>query len=221
MQPLEGESGMSADDFTSRYTYERDPMAIYTASFGEIDRLCKLDSYDPITRDIATRLVHTCGRPEILDHLQHSGGAGARGMEALAAGAPIITDVEMVLAGMTSYAPLGNEKLCFLNHDPLPEMNNTRTARAVELWKPKLEGAVVAIGNAPTALFHLLDRLHQGWPKPALIIGMPVGFVGAAESKDALINDNPGVPYITLTGREGGSALAAATLNALAFAVSR
>jgi precorrin-8X/cobalt-precorrin-8 methylmutase len=158
---------------------------------------------------------------DIVDDLNFSDGAGAAGRRALVAGAPILCDANMVAHGVTrARLPAANPVVCTLTDPAVPElarsMGNTRSAAALELWRPMLAGSVVAIGNAPTALFHLLDMLDQGAPRPALILGFPVGFVGAAESKAMLAADSRGVPYVIVSGRRGGSAMAAAAINALA-----
>ena len=169
---------------------------------------------------LALRIVHARGEPDIVSSLAWTDAAGAAGREALGKGAPILCDSRMTLAGIIrKKLPAENELICTLMEPAVPDMakqlGTTRSAAAVELWRDRLEGAVAVIGNAPTALFHLLEGLAAGWPKPALILGFPVGFVGAAESKEALIADAGDVPYVTLRGRRGGSAIAAAALNAL------
>ena len=168
---------------------------------------------------VALRLVHACGMPDIMGGLSFSPGAGDAGRAALLAGAPVLADCQMVAAGITrSRLPAGNEVICTLNHPAVAAMagqtGDTRSAAAVEFWGEHLEGAVVAIGNAPTALFRLLELMAGAAGAPALIAAFPVGFVGAADSKDALIKS--GRAHITLRGRRGGSALAAAAVNALA-----
>jgi precorrin-8X/cobalt-precorrin-8 methylmutase len=172
---------------------------------------------------IAYRLVHACGMPEMVDDLAWGGDVAAAGRAALAAGSPILTDCEMLAAGITrARLPADNRVLCTLGDAAVPalatRLGTTRSAAAVELWPPHLAGAVVAIGNAPTALFRLLEILAAGAPKPAVLIACPVGFVGAAEAKVALCEANLGVPFLTVRGRRGGSALAAAAVNALARA---
>jgi precorrin-8X/cobalt-precorrin-8 methylmutase len=203
---------------TARYHYIRDPKEIYRESGRLIREASDLSAVPNALHTVAIRLIHTAGRPEIAGSLRASDGAVAAGAAALKAGAPILCDVEMLAKGIIrSRLPTANDVLCTLNLGQVPalaeRLGTTRSAAAVELWEPWLDGAVVAIGNAPTALFHLLERIADGFPAPALIVGMPVGFVGAAESKQALIDS--GLPYIALTGREGGSALAAAAVNAL------
>lgn len=201
--------------------YERDPAAIYRQSFATVEKEARLDRFDPGMAQLATRIIHACGMVEVADRLAYSEGAFAAGQAALAAGAPVLCDCEMVGAGVIRrYLPAGNEVIVTLNDPTVPdrarEIGNTRSAAAVELWADRLEGAVVAIGNAPTALFHLLELLDQGAPKPAVILGFPVGFVGAAESKAELANNPRGCDFVALRGRRGGSAIASAAVNALA-----
>jgi precorrin-8X/cobalt-precorrin-8 methylmutase len=205
----------------ARYEYVRDPAEIYRQSFETVQRETDLRHIPDDWADIAIRLVHATGTPDIVADLTASPGAGAAGRAALRDGAPILCDVEMVAHGITRVRlPRQNPVLCMLNDDATPglatKLGTTRSAAAVELWKPSLAGAVIAIGNAPTALFHLLERLSDGWPRPALVLGFPVGFIGAAESKTALIENTLGVPFIAIKGRRGGSAMAAAAINALA-----
>ncbi len=204
-----------------RYDYIRDPKAIYASSFAQVRAAVDLSRFPAPLHPVAERLVHACARPEIAEHLRWDGPVAEAGRDALLAGAPILADAEMVARGVTcALLPAGNPVLCRLNDAPVPglaeSLGTTRSAAAVELWRDDLDGAIVAIGNAPTALFHLLERLHDGWPRPAAILAFPVGFVGAAESKDALMQAGLGIPYITLPGRDGGSALAAAAVNGLA-----
>lgn len=198
----------------------RDPGAIYARSFALIRAEVPLDRFPSSLHGTVLRLVHACGMPEIADDLAWHGDPAAAGRAALQAGGPVIVDARMVAAGiMADRLPCGAEILLALD-DPRVRglagaLATTRSAAAVELWRPLLAGAVVAIGNAPTALFHLLDRLRD-WPeRPAAILAFPVGFVGAAESKDALIAAGLEIPWLTLRGRRGGSALAAAAVNAL------
>ena len=206
------------------FAYIRDPDAIYAASFSAIACALDLSGLPEDMASVAARMVHASGMVEIVDALVFSDGAGIAGRNALALGAPILADAEMVASGIIrSRLPANNEILCTLNAPGVAEdakrRGETRSAVAVEHWQERLAGSVVVIGNAPTALFRLLERLAAGAPKPALIIGLPVGFVGAAESKDALVAHANGVPFITLTGRMGGSAMAAAALNALSGTV--
>jgi precorrin-8X/cobalt-precorrin-8 methylmutase len=201
--------------------YERDPAAIYAKSFAIVRQEARIDRFPPSLQLVITRLVHACGMPEIADRLAFSPGAAEAGRAALAAGRPVIADCQMVSAGLIAARLPGIPVLCTLNDPAVPglaaDLGTTRSAAAVDLWRPHLQGAIVAIGNAPTALFHLLERLDQGWPRPALILGFPVGFVGAAESKAELAANPRGVPFLTLRGRKGGSAMAAAAVNALAY----
>jgi Precorrin isomerase len=201
--------------------YEKDPMAIYAQSFATVRREARLDRFDPGMERLAIRLIHACGMVEVADRLAWSPNAYAAGHAALKSGAPILCDCEMAGAGIIRrYLPADNEVVVTLNDPSVPEhareIGTTRSAAAVDLWEPHLEGAVVAIGNAPTALFHLLERIEQGFPKPALILGFPVGFVGAAESKAELAANPRGCDFIALRGRRGGSAIASAAVNALA-----
>ncbi len=205
----------------SRYEYVRDPQEIYRRSFAAIRAVVDVDALPDDIEPLAVRLVHACGEPEILSDLAFSDGAAAAGWRALGAGAPVLVDAEMVAAGVIrDRLPAANAVVCTLNEPDVAEAartrHTTRSAAAVDLWRPRLEGAVVAIGNAPTALFRLLELIDEGAGRPALILGFPVGFVGAAESKEALIGHPAGVPYVTLRGRRGGSAFAAAAVNALA-----
>lgn len=201
--------------------YERDPAAIYAASFQTVRREAALERFDASMAALAVRLIHACGMVEIADRLVHSPEAFTQGQRALAAGAPVLCDCEMVGAGIIRRdLPCENDVVVTLNDTRVPglatRIGNTRSAAAVELWRDHIEGAVVAIGNAPTALFHLLELLDAGWPKPAVILGFPVGFVGAAESKAALAADPRECDFIALRGRRGGSAIASAAVNALA-----
>src|SRR5579864_4313222 len=194
--------------------YLRDPAAIYRRSFALIRREVDLAALPRDLRPIALRLIHASGEPALADALIASPGAAAAGRKALANSAAIIADAAMVAAGITD-----RDALCTLNDKRVPglarRLKTTRSAAAVELWRPHLDGAIVAIGNAPTALFHLLEIIAGGAPRPVLILGFPVGFVGAAEAKEALARNSWGIPFIALAGRRGGSALAAAAVNAL------
>jgi precorrin-8X/cobalt-precorrin-8 methylmutase len=200
-----------------QYDYLRDPDAIYRRSFALIRDATDLSRVPRDLRPVAIRLIHTCGDVSLIDDLIASTGATTRGRKALAAGATLLVDAAMVAAGITSC-----KARCFLNDKRVPalakRLGTTRSAAAVELLRPHLDGAVVAIGNAPTALFHLLELIAAGAPRPALILGFPVGFVGAAEAKTALAQNPWRIPFIALRGRRGGSALAAAAINALAMA---
>lgn len=202
--------------------YEKDPAKIYAQSFATVAAETNLARFSPAMQTVATRVIHACGMIEIADRLACSESAAEAGIEAMRQGAPILCDCEMVASGITKrFLPEGVETRVTLNDPQTPDLaqslGTTRSAAAVELWEPYLEGAIVAIGNAPTALFHLLDKLDQGAPKPALILGFPVGFVGAAESKAELAANSRGVAFIALRGRRGGSAMAAAAVNALAL----
>ncbi|MGJ8587267.1 MAG: precorrin-8X methylmutase [Yoonia sp.] len=201
--------------------YEKDPSAIYAQSFATVRDEARLERFAPAMQPLITRLIHACGMIEAADRLAFSQGAADAGRAALAAGAPVLCDCEMVGAGIIRrYLPADNEVIVTLNDPAVPalaqQVGNTRSAAAVELWRDRIEGAVVAIGNAPTALFHLLELLDAGWPKPAVILGFPVGFVGAAESKAELAANPRGCDYVALRGRRGGSAMASAAVNALA-----
>ena len=203
--------------------YIRDGNAIYEKSFAIIRAEADLSRFTSDEADVAVRMIHACGMVEAAKQFAFSPGFVAAARQALRDGAPILCDAEMVAHGVTrARLPAGNEVICTLR-DPrtaglAAEIGNTRSAAALELWRDRMEGALVAIGNAPTALFYLLDMITTGAPKPAAIIGMPVGFVGAAESKDALADGDHGVPWAVVRGRLGGSAMTAAAVNALARA---
>ncbi|MFI8741586.1 precorrin-8X methylmutase [Stutzerimonas zhaodongensis] len=204
--------------------YIRDGQEIYRRSFATIRAEADLSAIPPDMEKLAVRVIHACGMVDIVSDLAFSPGAGAAGRAALQAGAPILCDARMVAEGITRpRLPKNNRVVCTLHDDGVPDLaktlGNTRSAAALEHWREHLEGSVVVIGNAPTALFYLLEMLDAGAPKPALIIGMPVGFIGAAESKDALAADSRGVPYVVVRGRRGGSAMAVAAVNALATEV--
>ncbi|MEM6588020.1 MAG: precorrin-8X methylmutase [Pseudomonadota bacterium] len=204
--------------------YEKDPSAIYAESFATVRREARLDRFGPGLEALAIRVIHACGMVEVADRLDFSPAAFQAGQAALQSGAPVFCDCEMVGAGIIRrYLPRDNEVIVTLNEPSVPgraqEIGNTRSAAAVELWQDRLDGAVVAIGNAPTALFHLLDLLDQGAPKPAVILGFPVGFVGAAEAKAELAANPRGCDFVALRGRRGGSAMASAAVNALAAGV--
>ena len=205
------------------YDYIHDGNAIYERSFAIIRAEADLSRFTPGEADIAVRMIHACGLVEAAAHFEFSPDFEPTARAALAAGAPILCDAEMVARGVThARLPAGNEVICTLR-DPKTaeiarEIGNTRSAAAMRLWGEKLGGALVAIGNAPTALFYLLEMLAAGAPRPAAIIGMPVGFVGAAESKDALAASGLGIPYAIVRGRLGGSAMTAAAINSIARA---
>ncbi|MGT2474180.1 precorrin-8X methylmutase [Paraburkholderia terrae] len=201
--------------------YIRDGQEIYRQSFATIRAEADLSHIPADLEKLAVRVIHACGMVDIVGDLRFSDGAGRAGRRALANGAPILCDARMVAEGVTrARLPAHNEVICTLADPSVPalarEMNNTRSAAALELWRPHLPGSVVVIGNAPTSLFHLLDMLDSGAPRPALILGFPVGFIGAAESKAMLAANSRGVPFVAVQGRRGGSAMAAAAVNALA-----
>jgi len=200
--------------------YIRDGDEIYRRSFAIIRAEADLSRFTPAEERAAVRIIHACGMPEIARDIVFHPDFAIAASEALKAGAPVLCDSKMVANGITlARLPAKNEIVCTLHRPEVPalaaELGNTRTAAALELWRPLLKGSVVVIGNAPTALFRLLDMLDDGADRPAAIIGMPVGFVGAAESKESLIEDRL-VPYAVVRGRKGGSAMAVAALNAVA-----
>jgi precorrin-8X/cobalt-precorrin-8 methylmutase len=196
--------------------YLKDPAAIYAESFATVRAEARLDRFPEALQPVVVRLIHACGMVDVADRLAFSPGAAEAGAAALAAGAPVLCDCRMVAAGIGGRA----RTVVTLDEPTVPglagALGTTRSAAAVELWHDRIAGAVVAIGNAPTALFHLLEKLDRGWPPPALILGFPVGFVGAAESKAELAADPRGCAFLTLKGRRGGSAMASAAVNALA-----
>ena len=205
------------------FNYENDPKAIYRRSFAIIKDALRENTMPVDIGPVAQRIIHACGMPDIIDYLFYSNRAGEIGRNALQAGAVILSDSEMVSAGIIrNLLPAENMVICTLNDPLTPSLakknKTTRSAAALELWLPYLEGSVVAIGNAPTALFRLMEMISGGAPRPALILGFAVGFVGAAESKQALV-DHAGkldISFITLKGRRGGSAMASAAVNAIA-----
>ncbi len=201
--------------------YIRDGNEIYRRSFAIIRAEANLAHLPPDLEPIAVRLIHACGMTDIANDLAYSSELAQVGRVAIASGAPILCDAQMVAHGITRQRlPAQNPVMCTLSHPETiaiaQKLQTTRSAAALELWRPHLAGAVVAIGNAPTALFRLLEILDEGGPKPAIILGFPVGFVGAVESKAALAANSRSVPFLTLQGRRGGSAMAAAAVNALA-----
>ncbi len=201
--------------------YLKDPAAIYRESFATVRAEARLERFDAATEAVAVRLIHACGMVDVADRLAVSPGAAEAGRLALAAGAPVLCDCQMVAAGIIrDRLPADNPVICTLPAAEVPAraraLGTTRSAAAVELWRDHLAGAVVAIGNAPTALFHLLEMLEDGAAPPALILGFPVGFVGAAEAKAELAERPRGAAFIALRGRRGGSAMASAAVNALA-----
>ena len=200
--------------------YLRDGAAIYRQSFATIRAEADLSWFAPDVEPVVVRMIHACGQTDLTQNVVATDGVAQAAREALGGGAPILCDATMVASGITrARLPADNEVMCFLGEPTLPELakelNTTRTAAALEFWRPFLDGSVVAIGNAPTALFALLEMIDAGAPRPAAIIGAPVGFVGAAESCAALA-ERTDVQFITVTGRRGGSAIVAAAVNALA-----
>jgi precorrin-8X/cobalt-precorrin-8 methylmutase len=205
---------------SDRFDYIRDGAAIYERSFAIIRAEADLSRFSAEESRIAVRMIHGCGMVEVAEAIRFGGDFAVKGRAALLGGAPILCDSKMVAHGITrSRLPADNEVICTLDAPETPALaraiGNTRSAAALDLWGDRLAGAVVAIGNAPTALFHLLELLDAGAPAPAAIIGLPVGFVGAAESKEALAAYGR-VPYLIVTGRRGGSAMAVSAVNALA-----
>jgi precorrin-8X/cobalt-precorrin-8 methylmutase len=205
------------------YAYLRDGAAIYQRSFAIIRAEADLARFSPEEADVAVRMIHACGQVEAARQIVFSPGLVAAARAALAGGAPILCDAEMVAHGVTrARLPAHNDVICTLRDPRVPalarSLGTTRSAAALDLWADRLAGSVVAIGNAPTALFRLLELIAAGAPKPAAILGVPVGFVGAAESKEALAADPHGVPWLIVRGRIGGSAMTAAAVNALARA---
>ncbi len=219
-------------EYSMSHSYEKDPFAIYEQSF-QIIRNETSDVLSGLPLDfepIAVRLMHAVGMTDLVPDLRYSGNAVAAGLAALKAGKPILVDTQMVAGGITrrfltkAYGGSDNDVMVTLNDPTVPtlakEMGTTRSAAAMELWRPHLDDAIVAIGNAPTSLFRLLEMIREGAGKPALVLGFPVGFVGAAESKQALVDeaDGLGLDYMALLGRRGGTPLASAAVNALAIA---
>ncbi|MFT6656900.1 precorrin-8X methylmutase [Maritalea sp.] len=198
----------------------RDPQAIYAESFATIEREAALDQFPVGLHKIVVRMIHACGMVDLTEDIAWHGDVAQAAASAIGVGKPMFCDCEMVRSGIIRrFLPQGFEPTCTLN-DPsvvalAKDMQTTRSAAAVELWKDKLDGAIVVIGNAPTTLFHLLELIKAGGPTPAAIIATPVGFVGAAESKQALSEAKIHVPYVTVLGRRGGSAMASAALNAI------
>jgi precorrin-8X/cobalt-precorrin-8 methylmutase len=201
--------------------YLRDGATIYRRSFAIIRAEADLSRFTADEADIAVRMIHACGQVDVAQHIVFGDNLVAAARNALTASAPVLCDAEMVAHGVTrARLPARNEVICTLNDSRTREiaakLKTTRSAAALDLWRERIEGAVVAIGNAPTALFRLLEILDAGAPKPAAILGIPVGFVGAAESKEALAANSRGVPFLIVRGRIGGSAMTAAAVNALA-----
>ncbi|MFC3693684.1 precorrin-8X methylmutase [Chenggangzhangella methanolivorans] len=201
--------------------YVRDGAEIYRRSFATIRAEADLSGLPDDVARVVVRMIHACGMTDLPKDVRFSADVVTAARSAIKAGAPILCDAKMVASGVTrARLSANNDVLCMLDAPETPglakALGTTRSAAAVELWRERIEGAVVAVGNAPTTLFHLFEKLDAGWPKPAAIVGLPVGFIGAAESKDELVRDSRGVPYLTLLGRRGGSAMAVAALNALA-----
>ncbi|MER6697958.1 MULTISPECIES: precorrin-8X methylmutase [Streptomyces] len=203
------------------HQYEKDGPAIYRQSFATIRAEADLAGLPADVSQVAVRMIHACGMVDLVRDLAFSPNAVADARAALRSGAPILCDVAMVASGVTrKRLPADNDVVCTLSDPSVPElaakMGTTRSAAALELWRDRMEGAVVAVGNAPTALFRLLEMIEEGAPRPAAVIGVPVGFVGAMESKEALAEHASGLEYLIVRGRRGGSAIAAAALNAIA-----
>jgi precorrin-8X/cobalt-precorrin-8 methylmutase len=201
------------------YEYEKDGAEIYRRSFATIRAETDLAGLPEDVARVAVRMVHACGQVDLVGDLAYSPDVVARAREALDAGAPVLCDAEMVASGVTRRRlPKDNDVVCTLNDPRTPglaaDLGTTRTAAALELWRDRLDGAVVAIGNAPTALFHLLEMVAAGAPRPAAVLGIPVGFIGAVESKDALAASD--LEHLVVRGRRGGSAITAAAVNAIA-----
>ncbi|MEW2491170.1 precorrin-8X methylmutase [Streptomyces sp. NPDC048411] len=203
------------------FQYEKDGPAIYRQSFATIRAEADLAGLPADVSQVAVRMIHACGMVDLVRDIDFTPGVVAAARAALRSGAPILCDVAMVASGVTrKRLPAGNEVICTLSDPTVPDLakklGTTRSAAAMELWRDRMEGAVVAVGNAPTALFRLLEMIEEGAPRPAAVIGVPVGFVGAAESKDALADHPSGLEHLVVRGRRGGSAIAAAALNAIA-----
>ncbi|MET8157687.1 precorrin-8X methylmutase [Sphaerisporangium sp. NPDC005289] len=201
--------------------YVRDGAEIYRRSFATIRAEARLAGLPGDVARVAVRMIHACGMVDLVDDLAWSPGVVARARAALLAGAPVLCDAAMVASGVTRRRlPAGNEVICTLGDARVPELavrlGTTRSAAALELWRDRLDGAVVAVGNAPTALFRLLELLREGAGRPAAVLGVPVGFIGAAESKQALTEYGGDLAYLVVHGRRGGSAMAAAAVNAIA-----
>jgi precorrin-8X/cobalt-precorrin-8 methylmutase len=201
--------------------YIRDGAEIYRRSFAMIRSEATLDGFDPALATVVVRMIHACGMVDLVADVAASEGFCAAASGALRAGKPILCDTAMVASGVTrARLPAGNEVVCTLSHPDVPglaaELGTTRTAAAMELWRPHLEGAVIVVGNAPTALFRLLELMEEGADRPAAVIGVPVGFIGAAESKAELVRHPAALEHLVVHGRRGGSAIAAAAVNALA-----
>ncbi len=203
------------------FDYEKDGTEIYRRSFATIRAEADLTGLPADVAQVAVRMIHACGMTDLVQDIAYSPGVVASARAALRAGAPILCDAHMVASGVTrKRLPADNEVVCTLSDPAVPalaaELGTTRSAAALELWRDRLEGSVVAIGNAPTALFHLLEMVAKGAGRPAAVLGIPVGFIGAAESKDALADNTLGLDHLVVRGRRGGSAMTAAAINALA-----
>ncbi|WP_285567271.1 precorrin-8X methylmutase [Streptomyces sp. RTGN2] len=203
------------------HQYEKDGPAIYRQSFATIRAEADLAGLPDDVSQVAVRMIHACGMVDLVRDLAFTPDVVSSARAALRGGAPILCDVAMVASGITRRRlPADNEVVCTLSDPAVPglaaELGTTRSAAALELWRDRLDGAVVAVGNAPTALFRLLELIEEGAPRPAAVIGVPVGFVGAAESKDALAAHPSGLAHLIVRGRRGGSAMAASAVNALA-----
>ncbi|MDC7338088.1 precorrin-8X methylmutase [Streptomyces lydicus] len=203
------------------FEYEKDGAAIYRQSFATIRAEADLAGLPADVSQVAVRMIHACGMVDLVRDLAFTPEVVASARKALRDGAPILCDANMVASGVTrKRLPAGNEVLCTLADPSVPElaarMGTTRSAAALELWRDRMDGAVVAVGNAPTALFRLLEMIEEGAPRPAAVLGIPVGFIGAAESKEALIAHPSKLDHIVVRGRRGGSAMAAAAINAIA-----
>jgi precorrin-8X/cobalt-precorrin-8 methylmutase len=204
------------------YEYEKDGAEIYRQSFATIRAEADLTRFPADVAQVVVRMIHACGQVDLVDDVAFSPAVVDRARAALDAGAPVLCDAQMVASGITRRRlPKDNDVVCTLNDPRTPglaaELGTTRTAAALDLWGDRLDGAVVAVGNAPTALFHLLETVAAGGPRPAAVIGIPVGFIGAAESKDALAAS--GLEFLVVRGRRGGSAITAAAVNAIASTV--
>lgn len=206
-------------------SYIKDPAAIYALSFERVRAATDLSRFPDDIAEMVIRVVHACGMPDLVSDLAFTPDVAAKASTALAAGKPILADCAMVVSGITSrFLPQHNPIIMTLYDDAVPtraqDLSTTRSAAAVEDWQDHIDGAVVVIGNAPTALFHLLEKIDQGWAKPAAILGFPVGFVGAAESKSVLAA-RPDLDFLTVHGTRGGSAMASAAVNAAAILAGR
>ncbi|MFE5733628.1 MULTISPECIES: precorrin-8X methylmutase [unclassified Streptomyces] len=203
------------------FDYEKDGTEIYRRSFATIRAEADLTGLPADVAQVAVRMIHACGMTDLVQDIAYSPGVVASARAALRAGAPILCDAQMVASGVTrKRLPADNEVVCTLSDPSVPSLaaalGTTRSAAAMELWRDRLEGSVVAVGNAPTALFHLLEMVAKGAGRPAAVLGIPVGFIGAAESKDALAANTLGLEHLVVRGRRGGSAMTAAAINALA-----